>query len=195
MQLRQIISGSGSHRSSDDRGRRHRSQNVSHISAMSAAEGEVQEKGYQASFPSLINVDGEPTYIMVLKDASGLVKLYAAVNVEQYNLVATAAAQKDCIAKYRTLIGTAENADNEADESGNGPEPAEEPLEATGESDIVIADIREIVIDGNTYLYLVTEDQQIYRAKAAEHEEMLLLKTGDAVHISYHEKEIISCDR
>ncbi len=56
-------------------------------SAMNAAEGEVQEKGYQASFPSLINVDGTPTYIMVMKDASGLVKLYAAVNVEQYNIV------------------------------------------------------------------------------------------------------------
>ena len=50
---------------------------------MSAAEGEVQEKGYKASFPSLINVSGTPTYIMVLKDAGGLVKLYAMVNVEQ----------------------------------------------------------------------------------------------------------------
>lgn len=164
-------------------------------SAMSAAEGEVQEKGYQASFPSLINVDGEPTYIMVLKDASGLVKLYAAVNVEQYNLVATASTQNDCIAKYRILIGTAQDADSETDETGNEPEVPDEPLKATGESDAVIADIREIVIDGNTYLYLITDDGQIYRAKAAEHEEMLLLKVGDTVHISYHEKEIISCDR
>lgn len=164
-------------------------------SAMSAAEGEVQEKGYQASFPSLINVDGEPTYIMVLKDASGLVKLYATVNVEQYNLVATATTQKDCIAKYRTLIGTAQDVDSETDEPENEPEAPDEPLEATGEGDVVIADIREIVIEGNTYLYLITDDQQIYRAKAAEHEEMLLLKAGDTVHISYHEKEIISCDR
>lgn len=164
-------------------------------SAMAAAEGEVQEKGYQASFPSLINVDGEPTYIMVLKDASGLVKLYAAVNVEQYNLVATATTQKDCIAKYRTLIGTAGDMDSEADKPEKEPEPAEEPLEPTGESDIVIAEIREIVVDGNTYLYLVTQEQQIYRAKAADHEEMLLLKAGDTVHISYHEKEIISCTK
>ena len=46
-------------------------------SAMNAAEGEVQEKGYEASFPSLVNVSGEATYIMVLKDATGIVKLYA----------------------------------------------------------------------------------------------------------------------
>ncbi len=58
-------------------------------SAMGAAEGQVQEKGYVASFPSLINVSGQPSYIMVLKDANGLVKLYAIVNVQQYNIVAT----------------------------------------------------------------------------------------------------------
>ena len=55
-------------------------------SAMHAAEGEVQEKGYQASFPSLINVGGQATYIMVLKDSGGLVKLYALVNVEKYSM-------------------------------------------------------------------------------------------------------------
>ncbi len=78
-------------------------------SAMSAAEGEVQEKGYQASFPSLINVSGNPTYIMVLKDSGGLVKLYAAVNVEQYNLVATASTQADCLKKYKEIIGVKES--------------------------------------------------------------------------------------
>ena len=52
-------------------------------SAMNSAEGQVQEKGYVASFPSLINVSGKATYIMVLKDNAGLVKLYALVNVEK----------------------------------------------------------------------------------------------------------------
>lgn len=162
-------------------------------SAMSAAEGEVQEKGYQASFPSLINVDGEPTYIMVLKDASGLVKLYATVNVEQYNMVVTASTQKDCIEKYRMLIGTGEVPDDvEQAEQVQEPETEQKSLEPTGEADVVIADIKYIDIDGNTYIYLITQEQQIFRAKAAEHEEMLLLKAGDTVHISYHEKEIIS---
>ena len=68
----------------------------------------MQEKGYQASFPSLINVSGNPTYIMVLKDSGGLVKLYAAVNVEQYNLVATASTQADCLKKYKEIIGVKE---------------------------------------------------------------------------------------
>ena len=73
-------------------------------SAMAAAEGEVQEKGYKASFPSLINVDGTASYVMVLKDASGIVKLYSMVNVEQYNLVTTSSNLDDCFSKYRLLL-------------------------------------------------------------------------------------------
>ena len=88
---------------------------------MAAAEGEVQEKGYQASFPSLINVEGHPTYIMVLKDASGLVKLYAAVNVEQYNIVTTASSQTECLNRYKQLLGiesgSADNNNNQPDNS------------------------------------------------------------------------------
>ena len=91
------------------------------FSGMAAAEGEVQEKRYQASFPSLILVDGHPTYIMVLKDANGLVKMYAAVNVEQYNMVATATAQDDCITKYRALMkGEISQEQATADTTGTG---------------------------------------------------------------------------
>ena len=161
-------------------------------SAMSAAEGEVQEKGYQASFPSLINVDGEPTYIMVLKDASGLVKLYAAVNVKQYNLVATASRQKDCIEKYRTLIGTSDSqdgadADQKTDTSGS--------KEPTAEKDVTIADIKYIDIDGNTWIYLITEKEMIYKAKVSGHEDMLLLNKKDQVHLVLHGQEILSCKK
>ena len=74
-------------------------------SAMAAAQGEVQEKRYMASFPSLINVDGNATYIMVLKDANSIVKMYAMVNVEQYNLVATGETMDECFREYRELLG------------------------------------------------------------------------------------------
>ncbi len=138
-------------------------------SAMAAAEGEVQEKRYQASFPSLINIDGEPTYIMVLKDSGGLVKLYATVNVEQYNLVTTAATQAECIAAYRELLGI------------------DTPARPEGDSQtttVTIAKIHHIVIDGDTYFYLVDKDNGIYKAKAADHEQMLLLKAGDTVTLT-----------
>ncbi len=154
-------------------------------SAMAAAEGEVQEKRYQASFPSLINVEGTPTYIMVLKDASGLVKLYAAVNVEQYNLVTTASTQAECLAKYKTLMGIEGIAEDDAADGES--EPAE-----TETAVITIKEIRDIDISGNTWLYFITEDEQIFKAKAADHEEMLLLGAGDVIEITFTGNEILS---
>ncbi len=147
-------------------------------SAMVAAEGEVQEKGYQASFPSLINVEGNPTYIMVLKDSGGLVKLYAAVNVEQYNIVTTAATQSECIAKYKAMLGISET---------------QTPTEETKIVTVTIASVKYIDIDGNTYIYLIDTENNIFKAKASEHENMLLLESGDTVELSCSGSKIISC--
>lgn len=170
-------------------------------SAMAAAEGEVQEKGYQASFPSLINVDGEPTYIMVLKDDSGLVKMYAAVNVEQYNLVTTATTQTECIQQYRTLIGTADTSDSD---SGSGEdtteeetdtsdsEAEEETVEATDSATITVSDVKYVDIDGNTYVYLIDEEENLYRQKVSENELLLLVEAGDVLNITYSGKELVS---
>ena len=147
-------------------------------SAMTAAEGEVQEKGYQASFPSLINVEGNPTYIMVLKDSGGLVKLYAAVNVEQYNIVTTAATQAECIARYKAMLGISEV-----------HTPADEAKNVT----VTIASVKYIDIDGNTYIYLIDTENNIFKAKASEHENMLLLEAGDTVELSCSGSKILAC--
>ena len=137
---------------------------------MAAAEGEVQEKGYVASFPSLVNIAGEPTYIMVLKDSGGLVKLYATVNVQQYNLVTTAPTQAECIAKYKALLGI------------DAPDaPQGEAAEVT----VTIAAIHSIVVDGDTYFYLVDTEENIYKAKAADHERLLLVKKGDTLTLTH----------
>ena len=57
-------------------------------SAMGSAEGQVQNLGYQATFPILLNISNEPTYFMALKDSAGLVKKYAMVNIQKYQNVA-----------------------------------------------------------------------------------------------------------
>ena len=147
-------------------------------SAMAAAEGEVQEKGYQASFPSLINVEGNPTYIMVLKDSGGLVKLYAAVNVEQYNIVTTAATQAECIAKYKAMLGISE---------------VQTPTDEAKNLTVTIASVKYIDIDGNTYIYLIDTENNIFKAKASEHENMLLLEAGDTVELSCTGSKILAC--
>ncbi|MCR4950444.1 MAG: hypothetical protein K6A40_03865 [Solobacterium sp.] len=141
------------------------------FSGMRSAEGEVQEKGYTASFPSLINVDGVPTYIMVLKDANGLVKMFAAVNVEQYNQVVTASSQEECLNRYRMMI--------------TGKTPSEEEVDpsALKEKTIVVTKMEKIDIEGNTWLYIVDEKKEIYKAKYADVLGMLMVSEGDSITI------------
>ena len=54
---------------------------------MDSAKGQVQQMNYEASFPLLINLNNRATYLLSLKDAAGLVKMYAFVDVEDYQKV------------------------------------------------------------------------------------------------------------
>ncbi len=151
-------------------------------SAMRAAEGEVQEKGYVASFPSLINVKGQATYIMVLKDAGGLVKLYALVNVEQYGVVATGDTQAKAMKAYKELL-----VENGIIEGGDAPLPDEETEGGTG----VIADIKTIIVNGNTVFYITEEGGARFRGTVEivdgkfVNEELVFAKVGDKFVLTY----------
>lgn len=147
-------------------------------SAMSAAEGEVQEKGYKASFPSLINIDGQATYIMVLKDEGGLVKLYALVNVEKYSLVATGATQTEAKIAYRQLLVR----------EGLSTEPPA-PEVPTHEATFTVREVLLPVLDGSTIVYLRGEDGCVYRGKLADDETLILIEAGDAITVTYAETD------
>lgn len=150
-------------------------------SAMAAAEGEVQEKRYVASFPSLINVDGNATYIMVLKDANGIVKMYAMVNVEQYNLVATGDTIEECFSEYRKLLGV--ESDTGADD-GTEEDTKEPEGEYTGEKvemTFTVAVIRFVEIDGNTYVYLGDEEGRVFSQKFEDNTDLLFVEVGDVI--------------
>ncbi len=154
-------------------------------SAMRAAEGEVQEKGYVASFPSLINVKGQATYIMVLKDAGGLVKLYALVNVEQYGIVATGDTQAKAMAAYKTLL--VENGVIEKEDDPAPPLPDVETLTVTG----AITDIKSVTVDGNTVFYITLGESGTFRASVEIvdgnyiNEALVFAKAGDSVTLTY----------
>ncbi len=152
-------------------------------SAMQAAQGEVQEKGYTASFPSLINVSGEATYIMVLKDSGGIVKLCALVNVENYSIVATGNNQTEAKEAYLKLLrenGIIENIpDKPADESDEY-ETAE----------ITVAAINTFVIDGNSWVYITDATGVVYKQSVAANEQMVLVSVGDQLTVNYLETEI-----
>ena len=144
--------------------------------AMNAAEGVVQEKGYKASFPSLINVAGKATYIMVLKDASGYVRLYALVNVEHPSIVATAPKQDEAMKAYRELL-----ADEGLIDSGKLPDPSLPSVTVT------VNDIKTYTVDGNTVFYFVGADGYYYKGMLRDFEEMIFFAVGDKLDISYAE--------
>ena len=147
-------------------------------SAMSSAEGAVQQFSYDATFPLLLNISDQPTYFMALKDAAGLVKMYAMVNVQQYQIVATGSTVAACQEAYQQLLV---KSDLIADDA-LPPVEDESLSEVTGE----IADIRSASIDGNTYFYFrLTEGQTYYRIGAQDNPLTIILNVGDRVVIRY----------
>ena len=138
---------------------------------------------YNATFPLLLNIAEQPTYFMALKDASSLVKMYAMVNVSQYQIVATGSSVMECETNYRAMLaknGLIDEADTEV-----APAETAELHELSG----VIEDIRSAVIDGNTYFYLILRagdrDGAVVRASAADVMIAPLLSVGDEVTVSY----------
>lgn len=137
-------------------------------SAMSAAEGEVQEKGYVASFPSLVNISGKATYIMVLKDAAGLVKLYALVNVENYSIVATGSTQTEAMNSYKKLL-----------------KQNDLVTDSDKEIEITVKDVRIAMIADVTTVYITAENGDVYKGYLEADESLILIQKGDIISITY----------
>jgi len=149
-------------------------------SAMKAAEGEVQEKGYVASFPSLINVSGEATYIMVLKDSGGLVKLYALVNVEKYDIVATGTTQTEAKQEYIKLL-------KKKGIIADDVEDTESDIKST---DITVEDVRIVVSGNESIVYIRGNDGNLYKQSVSADESVMLIEQGENLTVSYFETDI-----
>lgn len=145
-------------------------------SAQASAQGVVQDLGYTATFPLLLNIAGEPTYFMSLKDSSELVKMYAMVNVGQYQVVATGTTVAQCESNYIKLLKQ-----NGIDISGAQNQlPPESQLEVSG----IVAEIRTAVLEGNSYYFIRLENSNIfYSIAASANKQAVILSQGDHVTI------------
>ena len=150
-------------------------------SAMDSARGQVQQMNYTATFPLLLNIADQPSYFMALKDAAGLVKMYAMVNVSQYQIVATGSSVADCESSYRLMLarnGLISDSDTDVKPAGQG--------QVTG----TIAEIRSAVVEGNTWYYLRLQDGAVYYAiSAADDKNAVILSVGDTVTVTFAEGE------
>ena len=150
-------------------------------SAMDSARGQVQQMNYTATFPLLLNIADQPSYFMALKDAAGLVKMYAMVNVSQYQIVATGSSVADCESSYRLMLarnGLISDSDTDVKPTGQG--------QVTG----TVAEIRSAVVEGNTWYYLRLQDGAVYYAiSAADDKNAVILSVGDQVTVTFAEGE------
>ncbi len=137
-----------------------------------SAQGVVQDLGYVATFPILLNIAGEPTYFIPLKDATNLVKTYAMVNVAQYQIVATGTTVPACEQSYIQML------------SDKGVTQVEQlpQTEAKG----TVAEIRTAVIEGNSFYFIRLQgEKDFYSLSAAQNREVVTLNVGDTVTIQY----------
>ena len=146
-------------------------------SAMESAQSQVQQMRYNATFPLLLNIADQPTYFMALKGDDGLVKMYAMVNVEQYQIVETGQTVAACESNYRQALANA------------GLIGAGQTGVSGGDvrtQDGLIAEIRTSVIDGNPHLYVRLEHGIGFLAfNAAQVPRAVLLDVGDHIWYDY----------
>ena len=137
-----------------------------------SAMGVVQDLGYKATFPLLLNVAGEPTYFIPLKDATQLVKMYAMVNVAQYQIVATGTTVSACEHSYIQML-----ADKGITQQEELPQ-----TQVSG----TVAEIHTAVLEGNSYYFLRLEGAEVfYSISAVQNREVVTVNVGDRVTIEH----------
>lgn len=141
-------------------------------SAMESAKGQVQHLGYNATFPLLLNISDRPTYFVSLKDAAGLVKMYAFVDVKQYQIVGTGSTVDEAKRNYREAL-------NLEDVEPTAPE---EILTIEGTIDA----IADVVVSGNTqYYFTLTGSKEVYTAPITVSRQLPFIEAGDKVSLTY----------
>lgn len=141
-------------------------------SAMSSAQGAVQHLGYVSTFPVLLNVEGEPSYFMSLKDQEGLVKMFALVSVTDYSIVGTGSTLVETKANYVKKLIEAGILDSAGDLEKTITGPVKQLVSA--------------IVDGNTQFYMTLEgDTRLFMVPLGLSPETVLTQAGDVVTITY----------
>ena len=144
-------------------------------SAMDSAKGRVQNLGYTATFPLIINISGQPTYFMALKDGAGLVKSYAMLNIEKYQNVAIGDSVLQCESNYIKLL------------KDNGIVEEQQPeVKETKKVKDIISKIIPVVIDGNTHMYIMlSQSDSIYDVDVSKYVDIIRYSEGMEITLEY----------
>ena len=167
-------------------------------SAQESAADAVQNYGYRAIFPILLDIEGQPTYFMSLYGDSYTVKGYALVNLDDKTIVGTGlldteksdvnalnAAVENYIAalKDKNKVDINANADDYkvTDDNTSVTDTINDDAKTvTG----VVTDVKTAVNNGNTVYYLQIENKYYY-ISVNECMNVLLVNAGDTVTVTY----------
>ncbi len=151
-------------------------EGATEAAAMASAEGQVQNLKYQATFPLLLNISGEPTYFIALKDDAGLVKKYAMVNVQKYQIVAIGDSVSECEESYLSLL------------LSNGVKEAEKDTREIKTITGKITKIAQGVIDGNSHYYVMIEgSDEIFDVSVVDFIDIIKYEEGQEITVEYKE--------
>ena len=146
-------------------------------SAMESAEGMIQEKNYNATFPILVNIADTPSYFISLKDNAGLVKAYSFVSVSDYQIVGVADTIDGAAAEYKRLLKSIGGVDTDQ----------QKPTE-TATAEITVQSVQSAVVNGNSVYYIKAVDGKIYTAAINVSENLPFVKSGDALKVTINPK-------
>ena len=150
----------------------YKTSGATEAASMKSAEGKVQQYGYTATFPYLINIQSEPTYFMTLKDSNGLVKQYSMVNVKNYNTVAVGDTLQSTLNRYLEALTNT----NISLEGSNSEESLVGEVERIG---LVVKEgssIYDIKIKGEDSFFSVSTETS---------REVALTNVGDTISIKF----------
>ena len=139
-------------------------------SAMASAEGAVQQMHYTSTFPLLINLNNKPTYLVSLKDDAGLVKMYAFIDVEDYQKVVVTDSSKGIEVAAKNYLGDAKEVTNE---------------DAIISKNITVKSIKDATISGNTYYYITDENDNKYKVSITVSDDLPFIKVNSNIKIGY----------
>ena len=155
--------------------------------AQKSAQGKVQQYGYYASFPLIINYEGIPTYFMTLKDADGLIKQYAYVSVKDFLVVGTGESVQDAKLNYEKALRQNPSSSDALDNTNNE--------EITG----VVYRINQEIVAGETVYRFILEERKdvVFEARGTVNEMLSLTREGDSVKLMFREspspiKDVVS---
>ena len=160
---------------------------------MSSAQGDVQDYSYNATFPILLNISGQPTYFMSLKDADNLVKRFAMVNVQNYQVAVTGVTIAECMEEYvdkleHNNIKIDVDIDDiiDATDTENQQTEVSTPEKKTETVKGAITDIRTAVMGGESVYYIELDESGVYYTVSASDEpSVVIMNKGQNVKITY----------